>query len=210
MVGDHEAASRRASVNSPASGLRLSVPRRGRRVDAAGAERQLSAPALPRSARSRGRGPARPVDERHAAIGAEQEADADVAARLAAVLIGHRVDLAVLVGRPARRRIASMKRVQRERRVATPWSVGAVVVLDLLSGQDVGRSRLSTTIVGQPVELRLRVVGGEVLDVDTRRSPARWSSGDCVISGLIAAVGARRRSGHVVLEVAERVVARPR
>ena len=90
------------NVNSPASGLRLAFERRVRRVDAARAERQLRAAGRADDAGRRW-STCRPAGRRTRARGrcGRGSPDADVAAGLAAVLVVDRVDLPVLVGRPA-------------------------------------------------------------------------------------------------------------
>ena len=87
-------------VNSPASGLRLLLKAASVGLDPTGADRQAAGRPARRPRRPGwSASPPGAVHERQAAIGAEQEADADVAARLAAVLVVDRVDLAVVVGR---------------------------------------------------------------------------------------------------------------
>ena len=83
VVGDHEHRLARGSVNSPTSGLRLSFHAvlvgsiRPGLNDSCGAGCCRATTPVARRRR-----PARAVDEREAAVGAEQEADADVAAGL--------------------------------------------------------------------------------------------------------------------------------
>ena len=102
MVHDHEQLV--AVVGElAASGLRLAF-----HAGSAGAIRpglaESSGPFGPAATVVGGRRVAtRAVDERDAPVGPEEEADADVPARLTAVLIVHRVDLAEVVGRPAGR-----------------------------------------------------------------------------------------------------------
>src|SRR5205823_11455719 len=92
-----------AAVEGELAGQRLAAVVEGRvgRIDPAGAVGELRAAAGVHHAGRGGRGAAGAVDEAEAAVGAEEEADADVAAGLAAVLVVDRVDLAVLVGRAA-------------------------------------------------------------------------------------------------------------
>ena len=144
------------TLNSPASGLRLLSNAGVGRVDPPGAERQLrAAPGRVLLRRARG-GPARAIDELDLPVGPEQEADADVAARLAAVRVVDRVDLAELVARAAgggdrgdearsTSRAASVIAVRRR----------AVVVLDLLERRRCrALRRLSTRMSREPAELR--------------------------------------------------------
>ena len=77
--------------------------RRVRRIDPPGAVEELGAAGCVDDLVRCHCRPARPVDERQSAVGAEEEALPDVAARLAAVLVEQRVDLAVLVRRAALR-----------------------------------------------------------------------------------------------------------
>ena len=88
-------------MNSPASGLRLALNavfvgsiRPGLNVSCVSTARSLTPVGCGRGRRRAGR-------RSEPAIGAEEEALADVAARLAAVLVVDRVDLAELVGRAA-------------------------------------------------------------------------------------------------------------
>src|SRR5262249_38011559 len=63
-------------------------------VDAARAEGELGPTGAVHHRRGRGGGPTGPVDEAEAAVGAEEETDPNVAARLAPVGVVHRIDLA--------------------------------------------------------------------------------------------------------------------
>src|SRR4029450_6350953 len=68
--------------------------------DAARARREPWAGRMVDDRRHRSGAAARPVDELDLAIRSKQEADADVAARLTAVCVVHRINLPVLVERP--------------------------------------------------------------------------------------------------------------
>ena len=172
-----------SNMNSPASGLRLAFQavfvgsiRPGLNVscvDAAGA-----------GDRGRcGRGPAGAVDERRAAVGAEEEDLADVAARRAAVLVVDGVDLAPVVGRAARRWIAATSFASVRSAATTPLFGGAVVVLHLLDRDHVGRLQVVRRSGREPVELRLRVARREVLDVERRDRELVRARG-AVVSGV--------------------------
>ena len=125
--------------NSPTSGLRLAVNaglagsmRPGLTVSS-GPPPAVTLTAVVERA-------AGPVDEAQAAVGAEQEARPDVAARRAAVLVVDRVDLAELVGRATCRLDRHDQLPHTSGLAATmPPLAGAVVVLDLLDGDEVGR-----------------------------------------------------------------------
>ena len=95
------------NVNSPASGFRLAP--RPVRAGSTLARGELGAAGAGYDRRRR-RVAARTVDEGKTAIGAEDEADADVSARLAAVLVVDRVDLPVRVRRPPAAAIAATSR----------------------------------------------------------------------------------------------------
>ena len=151
--------------------------------------------------------PCRPAGRRtQAAVGAEQEADADVAARLAAVLVRGRVDLAVLVGRPAgrldRREQAREGDVRGRRRGAV-----AAPSLSWISSRlrMSGARRLFTIWAATPVVAVLRVEAVEVLDVVAAIASSSRFFGSRDLA-LELAVGERRVVEREVLEVAERVV----
>ena len=111
----------------------------------------------------RRRAAARPVDELEAAVGAEEEADADVAAGLAAVLVvTGSIWRYSYVGPPAAW-IAAISMFQVTEASVTAVFGRAVVVLDLLDREDVRRAEVVHDQVRVPRE---RAVGRvEVLDV---------------------------------------------
>jgi hypothetical protein len=92
--------------------------------------------------RRRRRVAAGPIAELDTAIGAEEEADADVATRLTAILVVDRVDLPVLVRRPADGLDRRDQPVPGCRGVRYSSVCGAVVVLDLLDREDVRRAEV--------------------------------------------------------------------
>ena len=124
VVADHE---ERLAVEGELGGERLAARESGgvRRGDAARADGSRALLLSPVTAFAVVDVAARTVDEREAAVGAEEEADADVAARLAAVLVVDRVDLAELVGRPAGRLDRGDQQLVRQR------GVGDVDVVDV-------------------------------------------------------------------------------
>ncbi len=96
VIGDDEEA---VPVEQELAGQRLAAGGKGRvgGVNASGAVNQLSARATAGHRVGGGGGGAGAVDEAQPAVGAEEEADADVAARRAAVLVIERIDLAEFV-----------------------------------------------------------------------------------------------------------------
>ena len=98
--------------------------------------------------------------------GAEQEHLADVAARLATVGAVGRVDPARVVRRSARGADGRRQHGHRPAGVHRAVVGGAAVVLDLLQRQDVRALQVGDDLACEPVELRLRVAGVEVLDVE--------------------------------------------
>ena len=93
VVGDHEQVLP-SNVNSPASGLRLAFQAVFAGSIRPGLNVSCGDEPDPDDADRCGRGAAGPVDEREPAVGAEEEDLADVAARLAAVLVVDGVDAA--------------------------------------------------------------------------------------------------------------------
>src|SRR5439155_14548766 len=108
-------------------------PRPVGRIDAARARAELGPGAAPDDRRRRRRAASGAVDERQAAIGAEQEDLADVAAGLAAVLVVHRVDLAPVVRWATEGLNRRDQLVQRLRRVDDAVVRRPVAVLHLLA-----------------------------------------------------------------------------
>jgi hypothetical protein len=121
---------------------------------------------------------ARTVDECEATISSEEEADADVAAGLPAVLVVDRVDLPVAVGRPARRLDRGDEAVERHVRVHDGVVGHAVVVLDLLEADDVRRTEVVHDHPGEGVVLRVGLVPGEIFDVERRDRDLVRAGGD--------------------------------
>jgi hypothetical protein len=112
------------------------------------------------------RGATRAVDEREAIeVAAGEKADADVAARLAAVLIVDPVALAVGVGRAARGADGGDQTLVGATGVDHAVVDQAVVVLHLLQGDDAGGAQVGHHNARQCPELRLGGAGVEVLDV---------------------------------------------
>ena len=122
--------------------LAARIPGAVRGCDAARARRELGAVRTGHDRDGSRRVATRAIDEREAAVGPVEEADADVAARRPAVLVRNRVDLPVAVGRPARRSDRGDETVERLGCVddgTARAAGGAVVVLDLLEADDVRR-----------------------------------------------------------------------
>ncbi len=166
-------------------------------LDPTGADRQARAARLVDHGDRCGRRAAGAVHERQATIRAEQEADADVAARLAAVLVVDRVDLAVVVGGAAGRLDGVDQQAPRLRRADGPVVGGAVVVLDLLDGDQVGRAQVVDDHVGERRELRRRIARVQVLDVERGRAQ-------------LAHAGVGRRLARESAVVDARAASRPR
>ena len=83
---------------------------------------------------------------------------------------------------------------------------GAVVVLDLLQGHDVGRAEVGDDPLGQPGELGCRVGGGEVLDVVGRDGQVALLLRREHLLALEAALGDRAELGRLHDVAAERLV----
>ena len=83
-------------MNSPTSGLRLLMNAGLVGSTRPGLDDSWGPPASRDDKSGRRRGTARAVDERHAAVGAEEERLANVSARLAAVLVVDGIDQAPL------------------------------------------------------------------------------------------------------------------
>ena len=86
----------------------------------------------------------------------------------------------------------------------------AVVVLDLLERDDVGRAEVVDDQAGEPVELRLRVARVEVLDVERRDRELVRRRGASVDLAARCRRTHRRQRGRLEHEVAEVVVERRR
>ena len=194
VVADHEDL---PSAEAELADQRLAgvVPGRVRRVDQARATGSAAPCRAPSVTPIRaGRAAAGPVDEGQAAVGAEQERDPDVAARLAAVGVVDRVDLAVLstCGPPAAWIAAtSLSRVTFA--ATTPSSVAPS--LSWISSSDTmsGERRLCDEAAGEPVELVLRVGRARGSPRCTSRSRARSGRGFVVDLGLDRLGVTRRR-----------------
>ncbi|GAA3418944.1 hypothetical protein [Streptosporangium vulgare] len=145
------------------------------------------------------------VDERHAR-GVEQEHLADVAARLAAVGAVVRVDGAPVVRGSARG--LDRRDELRDGLVGRDDAVvgGAVVVLDLLQGEDVGLAEVVDDRLREPRELGGRVGGGEVLDVVRRDGQVALLLRREHLLALEAALGDRAELGGLQDVAAERLV----
>ena len=139
------------NMNSPASGLRLVVEGRVGRVDAARAESSCG-PARAvddRRRRRRRRRPGRSTNASPRSV-RKRKTDADVAARLAAVLVVDRVDLAELVGRAAGGLDRRDQRVvaSRRRRRRRCWSAPLLSWISSTATMS-GDCRLLTIMRGQ-------------------------------------------------------------
>ena len=116
VVGDHEErAGRGRGTRPPAACGWCRRPRWSGRSGPGCRRAAVPAPADDRGRRWSRSPPGRST-KREAPVGAEQEPHADVAAGLAAVLVVHRVDLAVVVRRARRRPMAPISVVEGERR----------------------------------------------------------------------------------------------
>jgi hypothetical protein len=205
VVRDHEDRLA-APAELAASGLRLSVQAALVGSIRPGENDRCGRPARVAGDRGgRGRGATRPVDERQPAVGPEQEHHPDVAARLAAVGVVDRVDLAELVRRAAGR--GDRRDQPADRLVGRDHAVvgGAGVVLDLLERQHVRRPQVLHRVLGQRVELGLRILRRQVLHVE-RRHRELLRGRRLGELALQAAAAQRRRRGRQQLEVAEVVV----
>ena len=194
MVGDHE---ERLAVEGELAGQRLAAGVNAALVGSMrpGLNESSRLAAVVDDRRRRRRAAARAVDEREAAVGAEEEADADVAARLAAVLVVDRVDLAELVGRPAGGRDGGDELVERRGGIDDAVVGGAVVVLDLLEREDVRRAQVVDDQAGERLELRRGVARVEVLDVERADRELVRARARVVTSRVEAVVDARERRG---------------
>ena len=190
VVGDHEQV---VAVEHELGGQRLAarIPRAVAGVDAARAVQELRAGAGADDSICRRRVAARAVDERHAAVGPEQEDLPDIASRLATVLVVDRVDLSIRVRRSARG--LNRGRQLPERHVGGNHAVVGrpAVVLHLLAADDVRRFEVVDEDRRQPVELRLRIAGRQVLEVER-------GDGDLVLAGR-----RRRLGGDAVVDRAD-------
>ena len=161
-------------ANSPASGLRLSFNAGFGGSIRPGLSDRCARPCAGRHVVGVVDVAAGSVDERQAAVGAEQEPDPDVAARLAAVLVVDRVDLRG-TRRPARRRPGSPRSAsrQRDRRVDRPrrWSAPLLSWISSIAIRS-GERRLVDDQPGERGELRRRVAGSRfsTLNVATASS----------------------------------------
>ena len=188
--------------------LAARVERRIGRVDPARAEREFGAVRPRNHPRRRRRRSAGAVDERKAAVGAEDEADADVPTGLAAVRVVDGVDLPVGIRRAAGRRDRGHERVECRAAVDDAVVHRPVRILDLLQRDDVRRLQVRDDQPGQLVELVRRIARVEVLDVEGRH-------GELVGAGYLGELPLQAaRSGHnrlrdVELEVPEAVIEDP-
>src|SRR6266513_1643749 len=138
------------------------------RSDPSGAERQLRRTARARHGRRGGRVSTGPIDERQPAVGPEQKDLTDVPAWFATVLVVDGIDLPVAIRRSARRADRGDECPDRGRWVDHTVVGRAVVVLDLLDGDEVRCLHVVHDERREAVELRGTVARVEVLHVERR------------------------------------------
>ncbi len=137
-----------------------------------------------------------------AAVAAEEERDADVAAGLATVLIVDRVDLPPAVGRTAALTIGGRERIERDVRVRRRGRSSAPLLSCTSSSAiDVRALEVVDDQAGERVELRRPVGRVEVLDVERRdRDLLRRRRRRC-----LARRGRRRRRSSAVVRFSSKL-----